>query len=703
MAQSGDSRPPIPGKVGPINKGPGMHRFISELRRRNVLRVAAFYAAAGWLLVQVATQVFPFFDIPNWTVRLVVVAAILGFPVALAFSWFYELTPQGLKLESEVQADASITRASGRKLDRWIIAVLALAVVLLLADKLVLHRTESTVASDDKSIAVLPFENLSDDKANGYFADGIQDEILTRLSKAGQLKVISRTSTQQYAAHPGNLMEIAHQLGVANILEGSVQKIGDAVHVNVQLIRAATDEHLWAESYNRKLDDVFGVEGEVAQTVAEALKAQLSGAEHKAMMMRPTDNQAAYAAYARGRSIETGTYDLPHTEQAAQAYVEAARLDPRFALAWAHAAIAGSFLYFNGSHSAQAAPEAILHAADTALSLQPELGEAWLAQGYYRYRVLRDYAGGEQAFETARQHLPNDPQVLLALEQVQRRLGKWDEAVANLQRALQLDPRNVSDLVAGSLELMDYLGRFDEARRMLDQAQALTPDSPNVAASRMQIEQDAGRIDEAAAWAARLPPPSREADWDDNELVNLRFYQHRYDEVIALAQAKLPPPGQPLPLDQSLELATDLARAQELSGHRAEAAATYERVVHSIKPAPDTTVRQDETRALDWLAQAYAGLGDKTAALNTARQAVEAYRNDAVARPALEATQAGVQARFGDTEAALTALQHLVRVPAGVFAGELMFDPRWDPLRGDPRFQKLIADTLAAGPRSTAP
>mgnify|MGYP000096567932 CR=1 FL=1 len=317
------------------------------------------YCVAGWLLVQIVTQVFPIFEVSALVQRIIVLAIVAGFPVALILSWIYELTPQGLKLESEVQADASITRASGRKLDRWIIAVLALAVVLLLADKLVLHRTESTVASDDKSIAVLPFENLSDDKANGYFADGIQDEILTRLSKAGQLKVISRTSTQQYAAHPGNLMEIAHQLGVANILEGSVQKIGDAVHVNVQLIRAATDEHLWAESYNRKLDDVFGVEGEVAQTVAEALKAQLSGAEHKAMMMRPTDNQAAYAAYARGRSIETGTYDLPHTEQAAQAYVEAARLDPRFALAWAQTAYAMSALYFDGIDPESATAEGV--------------------------------------------------------------------------------------------------------------------------------------------------------------------------------------------------------------------------------------------------------------------------------------------------------------------------------------------------------
>ena len=691
-------------RVSAVNARPS---FFAELKRRHVYKVGAMYCVAGWLLVQIVTQVLPVFDVSALGQRILVLLVLAGFPVALVLAWLFDITPQGIVRTADApagdEAPAAARQRQGmdRKLNYLLGALLLAALGYEAYQRLASH--DAGADGSDKSIAVLPFENLSDDKTNAYFAVGMQDEILTRLAKVGSLKVISRTSTAHYASSPDNLPEIARQLGVANILEGSVQKIGDAVHVNVQLIRAATDEHLWAESYNRKLDDVFGVEGEVAQTVAEALKAQLSGAEHKAMMMRPTDNQAAYAAYARGRSIETGTYDLPHTEQAAQAYVEAARLDPRFALAWAHAAIAGSFLYFNGSHSAQAAPEAILHAADTALSLQPELGEAWLAQGYYRYRVLRDYAGGEQAFETARQHLPNDPQVLLALEQVQRRLGKWDEAVANLQRALQLDPRNVSDLVAGSLELMDYLGRFDEARRMLDQAQALTPDSPNVAASRMQIEQDAGRIDEAAAWAARLPPPSREADWDDNELVNLRFYQHRYDEVIALAQAKLPPPGQPLPLDQSLELATDLARAQELSGHRAEAAATYERVVHSIKPAPDTTVRQDETRALDWLAQAYAGLGDKTAALNTARQAVEAYRNDAVARPALEATQAGVQARFGDTEAALTALQHLVRVPAGVFAGELMFDPRWDPLRGDPRFQKLIADTLAAGPRSTAP
>ncbi|MBV8062729.1 MAG: hypothetical protein JOY51_03990, partial [Nevskia sp.] len=277
-----------------------MANFIAELRRRNVLRVAAFYAAAAWLLVQVATQVFPFFDIPNAVVRWVVIAAVLGFPAALALSWFYELTPQGLKLESQIAPGDPVHREGGRRLDRWIILVLGLAVVVLLAGLLLRHPAGSGPAAADKSIAVLPFENLSDDKSNAWFAQGMQDEILTRLAKIGALKVISRSSTQHYGSSPDNLPEVARQLGVANILEGSVQKAGDKVHVNVQLIEAASGQHLWADVYDRRLDDVFGVEGEVAQSIAIALQARLQGGEQQALAQSPTDNPAAYEAYLRG-------------------------------------------------------------------------------------------------------------------------------------------------------------------------------------------------------------------------------------------------------------------------------------------------------------------------------------------------------------------------------------------------------------------
>src|SRR6266403_4783018 len=325
-----------------------LRNVFGELKRRNVYKVAVAYAVVSWLLIQIATQVFPFFEIPNWAVRLVVVLLIFGFPVALILSWAFEITPEGIKRESEVASDQSITAHTGRKIIGITVVVAVIAAGLMIFQ---FFRPTSTTKSinepsasrpiSEKSIAVLPFDNLSDEKANAYFAEGIQDEILTRLSKIAALKVISRTSTRKYQSAPDNLREVGRQLGVANVLEGSVQKIANAVHVNVQLIRAATDEHIWAESYNRKLDDVFGVEGEVASTIAEQLNAKLTGAEEKALTDKPTQNAAAHDAYLRGLSIE----NAGHTEglpQAAAAYAEATRLDSKFALAWAHPTVTRS-------------------------------------------------------------------------------------------------------------------------------------------------------------------------------------------------------------------------------------------------------------------------------------------------------------------------------------------------------------------------
>src|SRR6185503_12692539 len=277
---------------------------------------------------------------------------------------------------------------------------------------------------------------------NGYFADGIQDEILTRLAKVGALKVISRTSTAHYASNPTNLPEIARQLGVANILEGSVQKAGDAVHINVQLIRAATDDHLWAEVYNRKLDDIFGVEGEVAGAIAEALNAKLSGAEQAAVAKRPTENIAAYEAYLRARALQTKGYDFATTRKVAAAYAEAVRLDPQFALAWAERVRTEGYLYFNNVDTDTITAESLKQATDTALRLQPKLSEAMLAKGSYLYRVQRDFAGAQKAFEEALQASPNDRDTLQILGLVERRQGHWDQALAHLRQALDLDPLN---------------------------------------------------------------------------------------------------------------------------------------------------------------------------------------------------------------------------------------------------------------------
>ena len=276
--------------------------FFAELKRRNVYKVAVAYAVVGWLLVQVATQVFPFFDIPNWTVRFAVLAIVIGFPIALVIAWAFELTPEGLKRTEE----ADLTTSPSRKSYAWIYVVIvgaAFSIGLFLVGRYTANRSDDS-KRPQKSIAVLPFASLSEDKSNAYFAEGIQDEILGRLSKIADLKVISRTSTLQYQSKPGNLSEIAKQLGVAHVLEGSVQKVGDQVRVSVQLINAQNDSHVWADTYDRKLTDILGVESEIAKSIAEQLQTKFTGGEQQALAVKPTNNADAYDAYLRGLAAE---------------------------------------------------------------------------------------------------------------------------------------------------------------------------------------------------------------------------------------------------------------------------------------------------------------------------------------------------------------------------------------------------------------
>ncbi len=312
--------------------------FLAELKRRNVYRAAVAYGVVAWFLTQLTTQVFPFFEIPNSAVRFMVIALAIGFPIAMLLSWLYELTPEGIVRTEDldpVQA-RSVQRATGRILDFIIIGVLLLVIAMLIVGRRPFYR-QTGEAISQKSIAVLPFENLSEDKANAYFADGIQDEILTRLSKIADLKVISRTSTQHYKSAPENLPEIARQLGVAHILEGRVQKSGDAVRVNVQLIKAANDSHLWADTFDRKLTDIFSVESEVAKAIAEQLRANLTGQEEQVIAAKPTDNVEAYNAYLRGLAYSLKPLsNTPANALGAQKYLrEAVRVDPKFAVAWA--------------------------------------------------------------------------------------------------------------------------------------------------------------------------------------------------------------------------------------------------------------------------------------------------------------------------------------------------------------------------------
>ena len=674
--------------------------FFAELKRRNVYKVAVAYAVASWLLIQIATQVFPFFEIPNWAVRLVVLVLIAGFPVALVFSWAFEITPEGIKRESEIEGDKSITHHTGRKIIALTIVLAVIAAGLLAyqlwgpkkwANAQQSVAIESSGPIPDKSVAVLPFDNLSDDKSNAYFAEGIQDEILTRLSKIAALKVISRTSTQKYKSAPDNLRDVGKQLGVANILEGSVQKIANAVHVNVQLIRVATDEHLWAESYNRKLDDVFGVEGEVASAIADQLNAKLSGAEQKAVTEKPTQNSAAYDAYLRALSIEHNNYNYDAYVQAERGYELAVQLDPNFALAWARLGIMRSFLYFNAVDVRKNTATAVKDAADRAMALAPEAGESWVAQGAYRYRVQRDFEGALAAYREAQKRLPNNALVLEYLGFVQRRVGRWAEAEANYKKALELDPLDIQLLSALGNEFYVYLRRFDDALASIDRAMQIGPDATEFA-NKASVLQSAGRLEEARHELAKIPGDASD-DWVIAARVGQAMYERQYDEGIDIIQRKL----NSIPRDQALDsfeelFLVQLGLCQELSGRGEEARRAYTRAIGLIKPTPETVVGPDANGTPYTLAIAYAGLNEKGKALQQAQDAVKGYETDAIAKPQAETTLAQIQARFGDHDAAIAALPHLLEVPAGLTVANLKFDPLWDPLRKDPHFQKLCEE-----------
>ena len=676
--------------------------FFAELKRRNVLRAAVFYAASAWLLVQVATQVFPFFHIAEWVVRWIVVAAAIGFPFAIMFSWFYEWTPHGIQRESEIAPNESITRQTGKKLDRWIIAILVLAVVLLLTDRLVLRRDEKAAdvapgaaAIPVKSIAVLPFDNLSHDPDNAYFAEGVQDEILTRLSKIADLKVISRTSTQHYKSTPENLPEIAKLLGVANILEGSVQKSGDAVRVNVQLIKAANDSHLWADTFDRKLTDIFSVESEVAKAIADQLRAKLTGQEEQVIAAKPTDNPEAYDAYLRGLAYTLRTQRTPANSLGAQMYLrEAVQLDPKFALAWALLAYTDAV----GYHTMNLQPTLALReetrqAAETALALQPALGEAVLAKGYYHYACLKDYDTAVRYLEQAHSLLPNNSRILQSLADVERTRGEWDRSDAYFNKAERLDPRNVNLLTQHALSLI-VVRRFPEALRRLDQVLDLTPDDVDTSVIKATIAQAEGDLPRAASLLAPLHPNAHDfGAWEIQTYEAI--LERRPAQIIPRLKEILAEPD-PAWGFYNGELRFWLGWAQQVAGDHAAAQQSWRQTRSELEPLLKEQPQNAEL--MNVLALANMGLGDKPAALALTEQAMAAnpVEKDVVNGPFALEILARVAAQTGESDRAIAALQKLLSIPYfGAFTTTpltpalLRLDPMFDPLRNDPRFEKL--------------
>jgi len=672
--------------------------FFTELKRRNVYKVAVAYAVVAWLLIQIATQVFPFFEILNWAVRLVVLVLILGFPVALILSWAFEITPEGIKRESEIEHDKSITRKTGRRIVALTIVAAIIATGLfawqLLRSKNTVAPRHSEAATGqvaeipEKSIAVLPFENLSDEKSNAYFAEGIQDEILTRLSKIAALKVISRTSTQKYKSAPENLREVGKQLGVANLLEGSVQKAANVVHINVQLVRAATDEHLWAESYNRRLDDIFGVEGEVAGAIADQLNAKLSGSEKRELGTRPTKNPDAYDAYLRGLAFAGGVENFQASIlKSIQAFEDAVRLDPGFAVAWAHLCRQDGLAFINYDKTPQRR-EAARNALDMAMKFGPDLVETQLANGAYKYFVERDYEGAKAQFESVRRQYPNNSMAPETLGAIARRQGQWEQSRLLYAQAIELDPQNIfllTDATLTDLATRDVAA----ARKHLERARDLSPQNSTVISFLAMSFQLTGDITQAQAILDSVHPKSGDILYA-GVVVGNAILLRKYDSAIALLKPQL---EQPQALGTSLGACENsFGDLQRHAGNAAEATIAYQKTKEVVNEFLRT--QPDNPDFLNQLAWAETWLGDKTAAFAHMQRAVAALpaSKDALVGPSYEDSLARIQAHFGEKESAIAALQHLLSIPYGypvVTPALLRLDPDWDNLRGDPRFEKL--------------
>jgi TolB-like protein/Tfp pilus assembly protein PilF len=555
--------------------------------------------------------------------------------------------------------------------------------------------------ASDKSIAVLPFENRSEDKANAYFTDGIQDEILTRLSKIADLKVISRTSTQHYKSAPKNLSDIARQLGVAHILEGSVQKSGNTVRVNVQLIKAATDSHLWADTFDRKLTDIFLVESDIAKAIADKLRATLTGQEEQEIAARPTDNPEAYDAYLRGLAYTFKAGATPATTLGAQKYLrEAVRLDPKFALAWALLARVDAISHFTFNLQPTALlDEETRRAAETALTLQPNLGEALLAKGYYYYACLKDYDSAVRYFEKARHLLPNSSRVPESLAFLSRRQGQWEQSGSYFKQAERLDPRNANLLTQHALFYI-ALRRFPQALQKLDQVLDVVPDDLDTIALKAAIAQGEGDLWRSAVLLSSVRPTA-----DQSSALETQIYQavleRRPTEIITRVKEILATPDPTLGYINS-ELRFWLGWAQQQAGDHGAARETWRQARSEaelfLKEQPGNI------SIIANLALINMGLGDKAAALTFSERAAAAVptEKNAVDGPVAIEVLARVTASMGEPDRAVTALQNLLSTPYAGFTSVpltpalLRLDPMFDSLRNNPRFKKLA--TLEAAP-----
>jgi len=676
-----------------LNSG-NLGKFFAELKRRNVYKVAVAYIVAGWALSQGIAQVFPVFDVPNWVVRLIVFLIVIGFPIALIFAWAFEITPEGLKRAEEADAMPQSARPTKRT---WIYIVVIGAVVSVALFFLGRYTAgnRTTLRDDNKSIAVLPFQSLSEDKNDAYFADGVQDQILTNLAKVSDLKVISHTSVRQYkTGAERNLREIGRQLGVAYIMEGSVRRVRDRLRINAELIDARTDTHIWAETYDRTAADLFAIQSELAQSIVSQLKAKLSPQQKAEIEERPTQDLDAFELYLQAKAIIDSYINATDVRaallQALKSLTEAIQRDPNFVSAYCYAARANDLLYF---FDLDPTPDRISladAAVNAALRLRPDSAEAHFARADYLFRCLRDYDRAMEELAIARPGLPNSTPFFILSGYINRRRNHFHEAERDFSTAFALDPRNPNayNLLADTYVLQR---RFPEAVHVSDNVLAAGEQTPIVrfrrATAILYGTGDTGPLREILtkypdmefagghtpfrAWMAMLDGNYAEAERlladsprQDFQDIDFSFYYPKSWYQAMIARAK---------------------------GDSARAMAAFRECREIL--AQRLIVKPEHARTIAVLAQVDAGLGQRELALQEAQHAIDLMpiSKDIYDGALVLEGLAQVYTWSGEPDRAIEVLQKLVSIPSYINYARLKFHPLWKPLRGNPKFEKIVA------------
>ena len=656
---------------------PFMSGFFEELQRRKVYRVAAAYVIAAGFIIQIGSAVFPAWELPNWTLRLVVVLLLMGFPIALILAWAYDVTPQGIR----------VTPGSHRR--RNLLMLIASGVIISAgAGFFLLPR--ASARKIDKSIAVLPFQSLSDEKENAYFADGIQDDILTNLSKIGDLKVISRMSVMSYRGDAvRNAREIGKALGVATLLEGSVRRSGNRVRVNVQLIDANNDEHIWAEDYDRDLTDVFAIQTDLAQKIASALQAKLSPTEKARLDNRPTQNPDAYLLFVQAHDYANRMDMFNDTSlKAIPLFEQAIKLDPTFALAFAGLSMAQSWIYHSSDPNPARREKARLN-ADEALRLQPDLPEAHLALGFSYYYGDRDYQRALAEFEIAKRGLPNESEAYFAIGAIQRRQGKWAESTANLEKAATLDPKNTNILINLASSHI-ALRNFETAKKILDRVMAIAPRSLEACGLKgFMAVLWKGDLSAAEKAFSSVPPENDVSGlmtWGRAWILTL---ERKFPDALELLEGFR---GDTMFTTTTAPYPTAFAKGliHLLQGDKTKARAEFEKAREIseklLREAPGDAARHAQHGRI------LAALGQKQEAIAEGKRAVELLpeSQDALDGPQCTSALAEIYAWTGELDEAFRLLDHLFAIPCNLTVPMFKLDPAWDPLRKDPRYQALI-------------